>query len=155
MIIFNKCLAFVLDKTFPSCFCLVEGDFNLPHPSVLLAAFGNGGVEPEGLDQRPSLFTPSFWYLLGSLNIHWRDYCWNFNTLATWCKELTHWKKPDAGKDWSKRKRGRQSMKLLDSITHSVEMNLSNLGESGGQGSLECCSPCMGWVGESDMTSRL
>ena len=25
---------------------------------------------------------------------------WNSNTLATWCKELTHWKRPWAGKDW-------------------------------------------------------
>ena len=26
------------------------------------------------------------------LNIHWNDWCWswNYNTLATWCKELTH-----------------------------------------------------------------
>ena len=26
------------------------------------------------------------------LNIHWTDWCWswNFNTLATWCEELTH-----------------------------------------------------------------
>ena len=31
-----------------------------------------------------------------TLNIHWKDWCWswNSNTLATWCKELTHWKKP-------------------------------------------------------------
>ena len=28
------------------------------------------------------------------LNIHWKDWCWSFNTLATWCKELTHWKRP-------------------------------------------------------------
>ena len=30
------------------------------------------------------------------LNIHWKDWCWswNANTLATWCKELTHWKGP-------------------------------------------------------------
>ena len=30
------------------------------------------------------------------LNIHWKDWCWswNFNTLATWCKELTHLKRP-------------------------------------------------------------
>ena len=30
------------------------------------------------------------------LNIHWKDWCWNWNsnTLATWCKELTHWKRP-------------------------------------------------------------
>ena len=26
----------------------------------------------------------------------WKDWCWswNSNTLATWCKELTHWKRP-------------------------------------------------------------
>ena len=30
------------------------------------------------------------------LNIHWKDWCWcwNPNTLATWCEELTHWKRP-------------------------------------------------------------
>ena len=30
------------------------------------------------------------------LNIHWKDWCWswNSNTLATWCEELSHWKRP-------------------------------------------------------------
>ena len=30
------------------------------------------------------------------LHIHWKDWCWswNSNTLATWCEELTHWKRP-------------------------------------------------------------
>ena len=30
------------------------------------------------------------------LNIHWKDWCWswNSNTLVTWCKELTHLKRP-------------------------------------------------------------
>ena len=30
------------------------------------------------------------------LNIHWKDWCWswNSNTLDTWCKKLTHWKRP-------------------------------------------------------------
>ena len=30
------------------------------------------------------------------LNIHWKDWCWswNFNTLVTWCEELTHLKRP-------------------------------------------------------------
>ena len=30
------------------------------------------------------------------LNIHWKEWCWSwsFNNLATWCKELTHWKRP-------------------------------------------------------------
>ena len=28
--------------------------------------------------------------------IHWRDWCWGWssNSLATWCEELTHWKRP-------------------------------------------------------------
>ena len=30
------------------------------------------------------------------MNVHWKDWCWswNSNTLATWCKELTHLKRP-------------------------------------------------------------
>ena len=30
------------------------------------------------------------------LNIHWKDWCWSWdsNILATWCEELTHWKRP-------------------------------------------------------------
>ena len=30
-----------------------------------------------------------------SPNIHWKDWCWSWNssTLATWCKQLTHWKR--------------------------------------------------------------
>ena len=29
------------------------------------------------------------------LNIHWKDWCWNWNSniLATWCEELTHWRR--------------------------------------------------------------
>ena len=35
-----------------------------------------------------------FWTVV--LNIHWKDWCWswNSNTLATWCEELTHLKRP-------------------------------------------------------------
>ena len=40
----------------------------------------------------------SLYYLWGksTLNIHWKDWGWNWssNTLATWCKELTHRKRP-------------------------------------------------------------
>ena len=28
------------------------------------------------------------------LNIHWKDWGWNSNTLATWCEVPTHWKRP-------------------------------------------------------------
>ena len=39
------------------------------------------------------------------LNIHWEDWCWswNSNSLATWCKELTHWKRPQC---WERVKAG-------------------------------------------------
>ena len=35
-------------------------------------------------------------YRKSVLNIHWEDWCWSWtsNTLATRCKELTHWKRP-------------------------------------------------------------
>ena len=41
------------------------------------------------------------------LNIHWKDWCWswNSNTLATWCKELAHWKRPWC---WERLKAGRE-----------------------------------------------
>ena len=41
------------------------------------------------------------------LNSHKKDWCWswNFNTLATWCKELTHWKRPWC---WERLKAGRE-----------------------------------------------
>ena len=31
-----------------------------------------------------------------TLIVHWKDWCWSWNssTLATWCKELTHLKRP-------------------------------------------------------------
>ena len=50
------------------------------------------------------------------------------------------------GKIEGKRRRGQQRMRWLDTITDSVDMNLSKLkwwmiGDGGGQGSLACCSP--------------
>ena len=29
----------------------------------------------------------------GDRNVHWKDWCWNSNTLATWWEELTHLKR--------------------------------------------------------------
>ena len=49
---------------------------------------------------------------INPLNIHWKDCCWSWssNTLATWYKEPTHWKRPwcwqrskakeEGGKGW-------------------------------------------------------
>ena len=41
------------------------------------------------------------------LGVHWKDWCWrwNSNTLATWCEELTHWKRPWC---WERLKVGRE-----------------------------------------------
>ena len=44
------------------------------------------------------------------------------------------------GKNEDKRRRGWQRMRRLDNFTDSMVMNLSNLGDSEGQGSLACCS---------------
>ena len=53
---------------------------------------GKDSWESLGLQGDPT--SPSQWKSV--LNIQWKDWCWswNSNTLAIWCKELTHWKRP-------------------------------------------------------------
>ena len=75
------------------------------------------------------------------------------HTLATWCKELTPEKDPDAGKDW-RREKGMTENEMVgwhDRLNgHEFEQTL---GDVNGQGSLACCSP---WGRkELDMTEWL
>ena len=42
-----------------------------------------------------------------------------------WWEQLTHWKVPDAGKDWEQTWRGHQRMRWLVGITDVMDMNLS------------------------------
>ena len=72
---------------------------------------------------------------------------WNTNTLATWCEELTHWKRPwcwerlKAEGEGDDRGWGGWMASLLDG--HEFEQAP---GVGDGQGSLACCSP---WVAKS------
>ena len=68
-------------------------------------------------------------YRQSILNIHWKDWCWSLssNTLATWRKQPTHWKRLMLGKIEDRRRRGWQRTKWLDGITDSMNMSLSML----------------------------
>ena len=84
------------------------------------------------------------------------DWCWswNSNTLATWCEQLTHLKRPWC---WERLKAGgegddREWDGWVASATQQ-NMSLCKLGDGEGQGDLVCCSP---WGRkESDMTEQL
>ena len=56
----------------------------------------------ESLELQADPTSPSWRSLL---SVHWKDWCWSWNssTLATWCEELIHWKRPWC---WEKLKAG-------------------------------------------------
>ena len=59
---------------------------------LLCRGVGEDSWESLGLQGDPT--SPSWGRSV--LGVHWKDWCWswNSNTLATLCKELTHWKRP-------------------------------------------------------------
>ena len=52
-------------------------------------------LRKESLGLQGDQIDPS--YRKSTLNIHQKDWCWKSNTLATWCKVSTHWKRPWCG----------------------------------------------------------
>ena len=95
---------------------------------LLNCGVGEDSWESLGLQGDPT--SPS--YRKSVLNIHWKDWCWswNSNTLATWWEELTHWKKPWwLGKIEGRRRRGWEVIlwwqrMRLDGITKLIDMSL-------------------------------
>ena len=59
---------------------------------LLNCGVGEDSCESLGLQGDPT--SPS--QRRSILGVHWKDWCWswNSNTLATWCEELTHLKRP-------------------------------------------------------------
>ena len=73
------------------------------------------------------------------------------NTLTdakTWLIGIWFWE------NWRQKEQGRQRMKWLHSISNSMDMNLSKLGDSEGPGSLACSCPWGCRIGRSNWTTR-
>ena len=81
--------------------------------------------------------------LIFPYHLHWKDWwwSWNSNALATWCKELTHWKR----RWWWERLKPvgdgttKDGMVGWHHLLNGHEFKQS-LGAGDGQGSLACCS---------------
>ena len=64
------------------------------HQRMMLLNCGVGEDSWESLGLQGDQTSQSLRKLV--LNIRWKDWCWSWNSnpLATWCEELTHWKRP-------------------------------------------------------------
>ena len=107
---------------------------------LLNCGVGEDSWESLGLQENP--ISPS--YRKSVLNIQWKGWCWswNSNTLASWCEEWTHWKRPWYGKDWRWEEKGMTEDEMVGWHHWLDEHEFGQaLGLGDGQGSLVCCSP--------------
>ena len=92
-----------------------------------------------------------------NLNINWKDWCWswNFNTLATWCKELTHLKRHWCWERLKVKEKGTTKNKTAgwhhQLYGHEFEQAPDADDE---QGKMVCCSPWGRRVRHDWMTER-
>ena len=79
---------------------------------------------------------------------------WNSNTLATWCEELTHLKRPWCWKDWGQEEKRMTEDEMVGwhHWLNGHEFGWTP-GVGDGQGGLACCGS--GGCKQSDMTEQL
>ena len=83
-------------------------------------------------------------YWKSVLNVHWKDWCWSWssNILATWCKELTHWKRPWC---WERLKAGGEGYAENEMVGWLHQLDGREFEQApwvgDRQGGLACCSP--------------
>ena len=94
----------------------------------MLLYYGIGEDSWEYLGLMGDQTSPS--YRKSVLNIHWKDWCWswNSNTLATWCESRLIGKNPDAGvfSSWQGQEEKRATEdEVADGITDTMGVSLS------------------------------
>ena len=102
---------------------------------------GEDSSESLGLQGDPS--SPS--WRKSVLNIHWKDWCWTWNSIILWPPDAKNWllgKDPDVGKAWSQQEKGKTEARMVGWL-HRLDGHEFNqaLGVDDGQGGLACCSP--------------
>ena len=118
--------------------------------NLMLLNYGSGEDSWESLGLQGD--QTSQYKRKSTLHIHWKDWCWSWgsNTLATWCKELTHWQRSWC---WERlRAGGEEGSRGWDGWMASPTQWTWVWANFPGQGSLICCSP---WrCKETDTTER-
>ena len=94
------------------------------------------------------------WTFIGSTDAEAESWSWNSNTLATWCDELTHWKRLWC---WVRLKVGGEGTTEDKMVGWHHQLNGHEFEQAPGvddrHGGLACCSP---WGHkETDTTERL
>ena len=92
-----------------------------------------------------------------TLYIPWKDWClsWSSNTLATWCEDTTHWKRPWC---WERLRTGGERDTEDEIVAWHHWLNGHEFEQipeySKGKDNLVCCSPwgCKSWTWLSDWT---